>query len=110
MAARTLIRGATVITLDRQGDLPEADILVSGDVIQEIAPRIQADDAEVVSAAGCIVIPGLINAHLHTWQTALTMPATPTLPPSLRKYSTAEQTLLATYRDCKSLLPTTITF
>ena len=71
MAARTLIRGATVITLDRQGDLPEADILVSGDVIQEIAPRIQADDAEVVSAAGCIVIPGLINAHLHTWQTAL---------------------------------------
>jgi cytosine/adenosine deaminase-related metal-dependent hydrolase len=71
MAARTLIRGATVITLDRQGDLPEADILVSGDLIQEIAPRIQADDAEVVSAAGCIVIPGLINAHLHTWQTAL---------------------------------------
>jgi len=71
MAAHTLIRGATVITLDRQGDLPEADILVSGDVIQEIAPRIQADDAEVVSAAGCIVIPGLINAHLHTWQTAL---------------------------------------
>lgn len=71
MAARTLIRGATVITLDSQGDLPEADILVSGDVIQEIAPRIQADDAEVVSAAGCIVIPGLINAHLHTWQTAL---------------------------------------
>ncbi|MFZ9177915.1 MAG: amidohydrolase family protein [Limnohabitans sp.] len=71
MAARTLIRGATVITVDRQGDLPEADILVSGDVIQEIAPRIQADDAEVVSAAGCIVIPGLINAHLHTWQTAL---------------------------------------
>ena len=26
----------------------------------------------------------------------MTMPATPTLPPSLRKYSTAEQTLLAT--------------
>ena len=71
MNARTLIRGATVITLDRQGDLPEADILVSGDVIQEIAPRIEVDDADVVSAAGCIVIPGLINAHMHTWQTAL---------------------------------------
>ena len=26
----------------------------------------------------------------------ITMPATPTFPPSLRKYSTAEQTLLAT--------------
>ena len=40
----------------------------------------------------------------------ITMPATPTLPPSLRKYSTALHTLLATYSDCKSLLPTTITF
>ena len=27
--------------------------------------------AEVVDASGCIVIPGLVNAHMHTWQTAL---------------------------------------
>ena len=40
----------------------------------------------------------------------ITMPATPTLPPSLRKYSTAEQTLFATYSDCRSLLATTMTF
>ena len=39
-----------------------------------------------------------------------TMPATPTLPPSFLKYSTAEQTLLATYSDCRSFDPTTITF
>lgn len=72
---RTLIRGATVITMDAQGDLPRADVLVSGDKITEIAPRIQADgnanDVQVVDATGCIVIPGLINAHMHTWQTAL---------------------------------------
>ena len=40
----------------------------------------------------------------------ITIPATPTLPPNFRKYSTAEQTLFATYKDCKSLDPTTITF
>jgi len=68
---RTLIRGATVITLDRQGDLPCADLLVTGDTITEIAPTIHADDAQVVDATGCIVIPGLVNAHMHTWQTAL---------------------------------------
>lgn len=68
---RTLIRGATVITLDAQGDLPRADILVTDDRITEIAPLIHADDAEVVEASGCIVIPGLVNAHMHTWQTAL---------------------------------------
>ncbi len=68
---RTLIRGATVITLDAQGDLPRGDVLVTGDRITEIAPAIAADDAQVVDAAGCIVIPGLVNAHMHTWQTAL---------------------------------------
>ncbi len=68
---RTLIRGATVITLDAQGDLPRADVLVTGDTITEIAPTIHADDAQVVDATGCIVIPGLVNAHMHTWQTAL---------------------------------------
>ena len=69
--ARTVIRGATVLTMDAQGDLPQADILVTDDRITEIAPSLHVDDAEVVDAAGCIVIPGLVNAHMHTWQTAL---------------------------------------
>ena len=68
---RTLLRGATVITMDALGDLPRGDILVTGDTLTEIAPSIQADDVQLVDAAGCIIIPGLINAHLHTWQTAL---------------------------------------
>jgi cytosine/adenosine deaminase-related metal-dependent hydrolase len=67
----TLIRGATVITMDRQGDLSRGDVLVRGEQIVEIAPQIHAEGAEVVDASGHIVIPGLINAHMHTWQTAL---------------------------------------
>ena len=69
--ARTLIKGATIVTMDAQGDLPVGDILVSGDTLTEIAPVIHADDARVVDARGQIIIPGLINAHMHTWQTAL---------------------------------------
>lgn len=69
--ARTLIKGATVITMDAQGDLPQGDILVTGDTLTEIAPSVHADDAQVVDATGYIIIPGLINAHMHTWQTAL---------------------------------------
>jgi cytosine/adenosine deaminase-related metal-dependent hydrolase len=68
---RTLIRGAAIVTMDSQGDLREGDLLVSGDTIAAIAPRVAADDAEVVDGRGCIVIPGLVNAHMHTWQTAL---------------------------------------
>ncbi|MBI2772760.1 MAG: amidohydrolase family protein [Burkholderiales bacterium] len=69
--ARTLIRGAAIVTMDTQGDLAQGDILVTGDSITEIAPRLHVDDAQVVEARGCIVIPGLVNAHMHTWQTAL---------------------------------------
>ena len=69
--SRTLIKGATVITMDALGDLPKGDILVTGDKLTDIAPTLQVDDATVVDASGYIVIPGLINAHMHTWQTAL---------------------------------------
>jgi cytosine/adenosine deaminase-related metal-dependent hydrolase len=69
--ANTLIRGAAIVTMDRQGDLPHGDLLVRGDRIAAIAPAIDAEDAEVVDASGCILLPGLVNAHMHTWQTAL---------------------------------------
>jgi cytosine/adenosine deaminase-related metal-dependent hydrolase len=68
---RTLIRGASVITMDAQGDLPSGDVLVTDDRITDIAPHLAVGDAQVVDAAGCIVIPGLVNAHMHTWQTGL---------------------------------------
>lgn len=69
--SNTLIRGATIVTMDSQGDLPQGDLLVRGDRIAAIAPAIEAEDAEPVDATGFILIPGLVNAHMHTWQTAL---------------------------------------
>ncbi len=71
---RTLIRGATVITMDAQGDLERGDLLVEDDRIAAIAPSLApaaGSATEVIDAEGFILIPGLINAHLHTWQTAL---------------------------------------
>jgi cytosine/adenosine deaminase-related metal-dependent hydrolase len=68
---RTLIRGASIVTMDEQGELREGDLLVQDERIAAIGPRIASDDAEVVDGRGCIVIPGLVNAHMHTWQTAL---------------------------------------
>jgi cytosine/adenosine deaminase-related metal-dependent hydrolase len=71
-ADRILLRGATLVTMDeRLGVLEEADLLVEAGRIAAIAPRIEAGDAQCVELAGRIVIPGLVNAHLHTWQTAL---------------------------------------
>lgn len=70
--SRTLIRGASIVTLDEAlGDFTLGDLLIEEDRIAAIAPRIETDAAEVVDATGCIAIPGLVNAHMHTWQTAL---------------------------------------
>lgn len=71
MAAR-LIRGGIVVSMDPAiGDLRRGDVLVEGDRIKAVAERIDAPGAEVIDASGCIVLPGLVNAHQHTWQTAL---------------------------------------
>lgn len=70
--ARTLIKSATILTMDDGiGDLTEADLLVARDRVVEIGRGLDAADAEVVDGRGRIVIPGLVNAHMHTWQTAL---------------------------------------
>lgn len=65
---KTLVRGGYVLSMDpRVGELPEADILVENDTIARIAPRIDAD-APVIDARGCVVMPGLVDTHRHTWQ------------------------------------------
>jgi cytosine/adenosine deaminase-related metal-dependent hydrolase len=68
---RTLLRRATILTMDRLGDLPTGDLLVQDDRIADIAPSLHVDDADIVDLTGHIIIPGLVNAHMHTWQTAL---------------------------------------
>ena len=50
--------------------LPKGDVLVDDGRIAAIAPSLQAD-AETVDCSGHFVLPGLVNAHMHTWQTAL---------------------------------------
>jgi cytosine/adenosine deaminase-related metal-dependent hydrolase len=69
---KTLIKGGTVVSMDPAvGVLPRGDVLIEGEKILAVGPGLKADGAEVIDAAGCIVIPGLVNAHMHTWQTGL---------------------------------------
>ena len=73
--SRTVIRGATIITMEeREPDWPVGDVLIEDDRIAAIEPvgkLAHLEGVEVVDAGNCILIPGLINAHMHTWQTAL---------------------------------------
>lgn len=70
--ARTLIRNGTVITLDPGlGDLDGADVLIEDGKIAAIGTGLDGAGAEIVDAGGMIVMPGFVNAHLHTWQTSI---------------------------------------
>ena len=72
--SRILITGGAVVTMEPGlADLPRGDLLVEDGIIRALAPRLDgaAAGAEVIDAAGCIVLPGFVNAHIHTWQTAL---------------------------------------
>ena len=67
-----LFKGATIITMDDQlGDFVQADLLIEGSRIAAVGPDLAAEGAECVDARGRIIVPGLVNAHMHTWQTGL---------------------------------------
>ena len=52
-------------------DAERIDILIEDDRIADVGEHLNRPDAEIVDFAGRVIIPGLINAHLHTWQTGL---------------------------------------
>ncbi|MFO7647369.1 amidohydrolase family protein [Halomonas sp. 3H] len=69
---KTLFTNATVITMDPElGDLADGQVLVEDDRILAVGHDLPAEGAEVIDCRGGILIPGLVNAHMHTWQTAL---------------------------------------
>ena len=68
---RTLITNAAVVTMDPAlGEFERADILIDDGTIVKIAPGIEAD-AEIIDASSMIAMPGMVDTHRHTWQTAL---------------------------------------
>lgn len=65
---RTLFKGGTILTLDANvPNLAVGDVLVQDGRIAAVGPALQADDAQIIDAAGHIVMPGLVDAHHHMW-------------------------------------------
>lgn len=63
-AASILFAGGRV--LDPAGGLRRADLMIEGDRIAAVDASLPAGPgAEVVDARGCILLPGLVNAHTH---------------------------------------------
>ncbi|HWH26408.1 MAG TPA: amidohydrolase family protein [Pseudolysinimonas sp.] len=72
MTRRMLVTGGFVLTQDASlGDIPAGDILIEDGVIVAVGKNLEAADAEVIDAQGTIVIPGFIDTHRHTWESAV---------------------------------------
>ncbi len=47
------------------GSVAQADVLVSGDRIEAVAPNLTSEGAEIIDASGKCVVPGFIHMHSH---------------------------------------------
>ncbi len=67
--SRQLIKNATIVSMDPKiGVIRDGDILIDDGKIVEVGKSISAGAAQAVEAKDMIVIPGLVNAHIHTWE------------------------------------------
>jgi 5-methylthioadenosine/S-adenosylhomocysteine deaminase len=72
LSERLLIKGGHVLTMDPAiGELEHGDVLIEDGRIAEVAPEIDATDAGLLDASGELLMPGFVDTHRHTWQTAL---------------------------------------
>jgi cytosine/adenosine deaminase-related metal-dependent hydrolase len=66
-----VFRGGTILTIDPDHHVLAGDVAcVDGVLVQiggDYTPRTR--DYEIVDCAGCLIMPGLVQAHVHTCQT-----------------------------------------
>jgi 5-methylthioadenosine/S-adenosylhomocysteine deaminase len=71
MANRTLLKGGWVVTM-APGEAPfVGDVLIEDELIAAVGRLDPVEDAEIVDARRHIVLPGFVDSHRHTWQSAL---------------------------------------
>jgi len=63
-----LIKGGTLLTMDEQDAIVRGDLLIRDGVITSIGETGQTADI-VIDAAGCAVLPGFVQTHIHLCQT-----------------------------------------
>jgi len=74
---RTVIRNAVVLSMDPAiGEHLDADVLIEGEKIAAVRPNIGSVDGHEIDGKDMIVMPGFVDTHRHTWQSALRNTAT----------------------------------
>ena len=65
-----LLKGARVVTMDPQRRILDADVTVQDGTIRAVGRSGgRADGKAVLDCSGLVILPGLIQAHIHLCQT-----------------------------------------
>ncbi len=71
-AHRIAITNGYVLSMDAAiGDIEHGSVLIEEARIVAVERDLGSVDAEVIDAAGGVIMPGFVDTHRHTWQTAL---------------------------------------
>lgn len=60
-----VIKNGTVITMNKENLIKKLDVVLENDTIIEICESYKGNVDEIIDADGMIVMPGLINTHMH---------------------------------------------
>ena len=64
---KTLLQGGKVLTLDgKERYYEKGDVLFEDGKILDVGEKLSTEGAQVVDCRGHLVMPGLVNAHLHS--------------------------------------------
>jgi len=66
---RILFKNATLVTMNAQRDILRGDLLVDGQHIAAIGDSLEQSADQVIDVHGDLLIPGLIQTHVHLCQT-----------------------------------------
>ncbi|MBS1122626.1 MAG: S-adenosylhomocysteine deaminase [Deltaproteobacteria bacterium] len=69
--SEVIFRNGTILTIDADHRVLAGDVACLDGVITQVGGTYtpQTHDYQIVDCAGCIVMPGLVQAHVHTCQT-----------------------------------------
>jgi len=65
--------GGCIVSVDPTIGVVTGDVLVRNGLIAQVGviDLSLTDDAEIIDATNMIVLPGFVDTHRHTWQTAV---------------------------------------
>src|SRR5579871_3454885 len=93
--AKLIFRNARIFDGDSDKLREHLDVVVTGDTIEDIvatptAPREVTSDAEVIDCGGRVLMPGLIDAHVHVYASGLNLTRAAQWPISYLAHYAAE--------------------